>query len=58
MTKAENELNNHLLEQGWAEGAASIERIGSLLNRRMAQLALAEAEVDDATYDELQDIAA
>jgi hypothetical protein len=58
MTKAEHELNNHLLEQGWAEGAASVERIGSLLNRRMAQLALAEAEVDDATYDDLQDIAA
>lgn len=58
MTKAEHELNNHLLEQGWAEGAASMERIGSLLNRRMAQLALAEAEADDTTYDELQDIAA
>lgn len=58
MTKSEHELNNHLLEQGWAEGAASVERIGSLLSRRMAQLALAEAEADYATYEDLQDIAA
>lgn len=54
MTRSENELNNHLLVQGWTEGAASAERIGSFLNRRMAQLALAEAQADDETYEELE----
>lgn len=58
MTKAELALNNHLLEQGWTEGAANAERIGSFLSRRMAQLALAEASADDATYEDLEGIAA
>lgn len=48
MTKAETALNNHLLEQGWNN--ASPERVSSLLSRlegRMAQLALADGELED-----------
>ncbi len=48
MTKAESELNNHLLEQGWNN--ASPERVTSLLTRlegRMAQLAFADSDIED-----------
>lgn len=53
---AENELalENIIKGQGWAEGAASQERVSSLLDRlngRMAQLALATAEADDDFED-------
>lgn len=58
MTKSEIALNNHLLEQGWVEGAASAERIGSFLNRRMAQIALADAETDDDLFEDFENIAA
>jgi hypothetical protein len=46
MTKSEIELNNIILEQGWKEGAASPERLGSFLDRRMAALAIADADED------------
>lgn len=58
MAETEIALDNLINEQGWKEGAASPERIGSFLNRRMAQLALAEAEADDFAYQDLEDIAA
>lgn len=56
MTKNENELNDYLLEQGWREGAASPERVASLLQRlslknRLAAVAFAgsaESEFESA----------
>ena len=58
MTKHENELNNIILEQGWKEGAASPERLGSFLNRRMAALALADTEADEFIEEDFVELAA
>lgn len=58
MTKTENALNNLILEQGWKEGSATAERLGSFLNRRMAALALAEVEVEDFDQENFEDLAA
>ncbi len=58
MNHHEQELNNYLLEQGWKEGAASPERVASLIERlslrnklRMAAVAIADTETD--AYDEI-----
>jgi hypothetical protein len=58
MADTEQALDNLINGQGWGEGAASPERLGSFLNRRMAQLALAEAEVGAEAYEDFEDIAA
>lgn len=58
MTKTETALNNLILEQGWKEGSATAERLGSFLNRRMAALAMAEVEVEDYSDADFEDIAA
>lgn len=53
MTSHEHELNNHLLEQGWKEGAATPERVASLIERlstrnklRLAAVAIADTDFD------------
>ena len=59
VTKSEIELNNHLLEQGWKEGAASPERVANLIERlslrnklRMAAVAIADTEHEDLSFAE------
>ena len=52
MTKHENELNDHLLEMGWKQGAATPERVASLIERlstrnklQMAAVAIADTDL-------------
>lgn len=50
MSELETQLNNVVLMDGWREGAASKERIQSVLSRlegRMATLALVESDTDE-----------
>ncbi len=58
MTKQEHELNNHLLEMGWKEGAATPDRIQSLLERLSTRnkLRLAAVAIADTDLDEQNDI--
>ena len=46
MKEIEQALQNTIESQGWAEGAASAESLGSFLNRRMAAIAVAATEAD------------
>jgi len=55
MTKVENELNDHLLEMGWREGAATPDRLQSLIERlstrnklRLAAVAIADTDLDES----------
>lgn len=65
MTKAEHELNDHLMEMGWREGSATPERISSLLERlstrnklKLASVAIADTDLDELTdYEELENAA-
>lgn len=64
MTKAESELNDHLLEQGWKAGAATPERVASLIERlslrnklQMAAVAIADTDLDYKTDTELDSLA-
>lgn len=59
MTNHEHELNNYLLEQGWKEGAATPERVASLIERlstrnklRLAAVAIADTDFDDLSGTE------
>lgn len=54
MTKQEHELNDHLLEMGWKAGAATPERVASLIERlsmrnklKMAAVAIADTDLND-----------
>lgn len=61
MSEHETEIQNHLNVAGYAEGAASTERITTLLSKlesRMAQQAFALAEADDDSYEDLYQPAA
>jgi len=48
MTKHEHELNDYLLEQGWREGAASPERVASLIDRLSLRNKLAAVAIADS----------
>ena len=59
MTKHENELNDHLLEMGWKQGAATPERVASLIERlstrnKLQMAAVAIADTDLYTFDETE----
>lgn len=66
MTSPEQELNNHLLEQGWKQGAASPERVAGLIERlslgnklRLAAVAIADTDLyDDSERELFEDLAA
>lgn len=65
MSHQESTLNDHLLEMGWKEGAASPERVANLLerlttrNRLMAAVAFADTDPSDLDqFEELDDFAA
>ncbi len=59
MTKHENELNDHLLEMGWKQGAATPERVASLIERlstrnKLQMAAVAIADTDLYAFDEAE----
>ena len=59
MTKHENELNDHLLEMGWKQGAATPERVASLIERlstrnKLQMVAVAIADTDLYAFDETE----
>ena len=59
MTKHENELNDHLLEMGWKQGAATPERVASLIERlstrnKLQMAAVAISDTDLYAFDETE----
>ena len=59
MTKHENELNDHLLEMGWKQGAATPERVASLIERlstrnKLQMASVAIADTDLYAFDETE----
>lgn len=59
--QSEHEVNNHILEMGWKEGAATTDRLERLLNRldskyklRLASVAIADTDLsgyDDENFE-------
>lgn len=54
MTKHEHELNDYLLEQGWRAGAASPERVASLIDRLSLRNKLAAVAIADSSENEFE----
>lgn len=54
MTKHEHELNDYLLEQGWKAGAASPERVASLIDRLSLRNKLAAVAIADSGETEFE----
>ena len=57
----DDELNNHLLEMGWKQGAATTDRLERLVNRlstehklRLAAVAIADTDLDDYSQSDFE----
>lgn len=57
MAETETALDQLINGQGWAEGAASRERISNFLDRKFGGLALAAVEVEDFDDELFEDAA-
>lgn len=63
MSQIESQLNDHLLEMGWKEGAANPERVASLIDRlslsnKLRMAAVAISDTDYEAFDEIDRLAA
>lgn len=63
--QSEHDLNNHLMELGWKEGAATADRLERLVNRlssehklRLAAVAIADTNLGEYTDEDLELFAA